>query len=117
MINSIVNTGFQPAVEVRNNAGISAVPTVTVSQPTTPKQSSATDSTQLAAAVSKLNNHVQNVQRNLSFSVDKDSGQTVIKVYDAQTKEVIRQIPPDETLRLAAQLEERIASLFVKERA
>jgi flagellar protein FlaG len=116
MINSIVNTGFQPAVEVRDHAGGPVAPTAAVSTPAISQQSSATDTARLKVAVRKLNDYVQNVQRNLSFSVDKDSGQTVIKVYDVQTKEVIRQIPPDETLRLAAQLEERIANLFVQEK-
>ena len=117
MINSIVKTGFQPAVEIRESAAASAAPNAAASQPANSQQRSVTDTAQLKVAVSKLNDYVQAVQRNLSFSVDKASGQTVIKVYDAQTKEVIRQIPADETLRLAASIDERLASLSVKEKA
>ena len=57
-------------------------------------------------AVIKLNDFVQNVQRNLQFSVDQESGVMVVKVMEASTEKVIRQIPNDETLRLARNLVE-----------
>ncbi|HEY3698089.1 MAG TPA: flagellar protein FlaG [Spongiibacteraceae bacterium] len=120
MINSIVNTGFQPAVEAKGGATSSAanihVP-ATSPQETSPKQDKAVDAAQLKEAVTKLNDYVQNIQRDLSFSVDKDSGQTVVKVYDVQTKELIRQIPSDETLKLAASIKEQVNQFFVKEKA
>ena len=64
------------------------------------------DSVELEKAVQGLNEHVQSVQRELQFSVDKDSGHTVIKVMDIATKEVIRQIPSEEALSVARQLNE-----------
>ena len=59
-------------------------------------------------AVRKLNEHIQVVQRELHFSVDEDSGQTVIKVMDLATKEVIRQIPNEEALSFARKLNEGV---------
>lgn len=56
--------------------------------------------------VRELNNHVQRIQRELEFSVDETSGRTVIKVVDLETKEVIRQIPGEEALRVAQKLNE-----------
>jgi len=114
MINAIVNTGSQPAVEVRSTASGSAA--VSTSQPAIPAQPSVPDDAQLDKAVTRLNDHIQNVQRNLSFSIDKESGRTVVTITDAQTKEVIKQLPPDETLRLAASIDRQLANL-VKERA
>ena len=38
---------------------------------------------------------------NLQFSIDKDSGKTIVKVLDGQTQEVIRQIPSEELVSLA----------------
>jgi flagellar protein FlaG len=38
---------------------------------------------------------------NLQFTIDEDSGTTVVKVVDSQTNEVIRQIPAEELLALA----------------
>jgi len=37
----------------------------------------------------------------LRFSVDQDSGRTVIKVTDRSTDEVVRQIPTDEALQIS----------------
>ena len=60
----------------------------------------------LDEAVQNLNDHVQTVNRELQFTVDKDSGKTVIKVIDKETHEVIRQIPGEEALNVARRLNE-----------
>jgi len=61
---------------------------------------------QLDDAVSQLNDFVQNVQRDLQFEVDNELGQTIVKVVDQSTKEVIRQIPDELALRLAENLQQ-----------
>ncbi|GAB6068696.1 flagellar protein FlaG [Methylothermus subterraneus] len=65
------------------------------------------DPKQLQQAVKEINDHLQLVRRNLEFSVDKDTRQIVVKVIDAETGEVVRQIPPDAVLELAKFLRER----------
>ena len=65
---------------------------------------SATPSDKLADVVKHLNDYVQSIQSDLQFSVDEDSGRTVVKVVDTQTKEVIRQFPSEEALNLAKTL-------------
>jgi flagellar protein FlaG len=55
-------------------------------------------------AVAKLNDYVQNTERKLEFQVDDDSGHTVVKVYDKNSEELIRQIPNEEALELAQRL-------------
>ena len=57
-------------------------------------------------AAQSMNEHAQLVQRQLQFSIDKDSGRTVITVLDSETQEVIRQIPGEEALQLARKLEQ-----------
>ena len=64
------------------------------------------------AVVDKLNEFMHNGQRNLSFSVDKDTEDMVVKVMDTQTKEVIRQFPSEETLKLAKHLEGMLGLIF-----
>ncbi|MEA5444247.1 flagellar protein FlaG [Gammaproteobacteria bacterium AB-CW1] len=53
---------------------------------------------------------LQNIQTlfrpELEFKVDDVSGRTVITVYNPETEEVIRQIPPEEAVRLAHLLQE-----------
>ena len=59
------------------------------------------DPAHLRELVSNLNQRVQSVHRELKFSVDEDTGRTVIRVINSETEEVIRQIPPDEILAIA----------------
>ena len=70
---------------------------------------------ELQAAVSQINDHVQNLQRTLQFTVDEESGKDVVTVLDKATEEVIRQYPSDEILEIARQLaehQEDVISLF-----
>jgi len=50
----------------------------------------------------------------LSFSLDDKTGKTVIKVIDKETGDVIRQIPPEEALKLSAHMQEMVGILFDK---
>ena len=59
----------------------------------------------LNAAVKQLNSYVQSINRNLEFNIDNDSGQTVVKVIDSETDELIRQIPNEEALSIAKHLD------------
>jgi uncharacterized FlaG/YvyC family protein len=52
----------------------------------------------------ETNPALQMLQISLSFSIDEASKRVVIKVVDATTHELIRQIPPDETLKIAAEI-------------
>lgn len=61
---------------------------------------------QLDDAVSKLNDYVQIVQRDLQFEVNNELGQTVVRVVDQETQEVIRQIPDEVAMRLAENLQQ-----------
>ena len=61
---------------------------------------------ELNQAVSRLNDFVQSVQRDLQFDVNDDTGQTVVRVIDQQTDEVVRQIPDDLALKLAENLQQ-----------
>jgi len=60
----------------------------------------------LGSVIQSLNDSVQSVQRELHFSVDDDSGRVVIKVFDLQSEELIRQIPIEEALKFARLLKE-----------
>ena len=70
------------------------------------------DTEQVTSAVSKISDFVQNLQRDLQFSVDQDSGRTVIKVVDSETEQVIRQIPSEEMLRIAERLDSPESLMF-----
>ncbi|MFQ3235291.1 MAG: flagellar protein FlaG [Paraglaciecola sp.] len=57
-------------------------------------------------ALTHINDFVQSKNRQLNFSVDEDSGRQVIKVTDAGSGDVIRQIPTPEVLKLSARIQE-----------
>ena len=68
---------------------------------------------QLTSAVTQLNDYVQNVQRDLQFEVDNDLGQTIVRVVDQKTQQVIRQMPDELALRLAEKLQQdELLTLF-----
>ena len=67
---------------------------------------------QVKNAVSKLNEYVQSTERTLDFQMDEDSGKTVIKVFDKQSSELIRQIPNELALELAQNLNDDEPSLL-----
>ncbi len=60
---------------------------------------------ELNSVVTSLNSSIQSIQRNLEFSVDKELGRVIINVKDKETDEVVRQIPSEEALNLARNLQ------------
>ena len=58
--------------------------------------------------VEQLNNHAQSINRDIHFSVDDDSGRTVIKVFNSETAELVRQIPSEEVIKLSETIRESI---------
>lgn len=63
----------------------------------------------------KFEKALDKIQHNsLEFTVHEKTGRTVIKVVDTNTKEVIKQLPPEDLLDLAAKLEEMSGVLFDK---
>lgn len=63
-----------------------------------------TDSATLSQVVSRLNDYVQTLRRDLVFRVDKETEKVVITVVDPETGEVIRQIPSEEMMAVARAL-------------
>lgn len=77
---------------------------------------SAPSEEQVASAVKAVKDFVGAVNNSLEFSVDGDTGTTVIKVVDKSTNELIRQIPSEEMMAIAKALDS-IKGLLVKQKA
>ena len=67
---------------------------------------------QVKQAVQKIQGTVNNLAQNLRFSIDEDTGKTIIKVMDVHTEEVIRQIPTEEAVEIARTLDKVQGLLF-----
>ncbi|MCM2678956.1 flagellar protein FlaG [Echinimonas agarilytica] len=61
---------------------------------------------QLEVVVQQLQDFVSTLNRGIAFQVDDESGKDVIKVTNRDTGELVRQIPSEEVLLLAARLSE-----------
>lgn len=68
--------------------------------------------TGLEQTVEDLNSLVQDLQRQVRFSLDDNSGEMVVKVVDRQTDDVIRQIPAEDVLQLRERLAQATGAIF-----
>lgn len=77
------------------------------------EQPSPTETVQkLQASVEKLNKLMQSDDRALNFSVDSSTERVVVRVMDTNTKEVIRQIPNEQALKLAEYIDGMVGLIF-----
>ncbi len=63
---------------------------------------------QLEKVAQQLQDFVGDLNRNLEFSVDKDSGRDVIKVFDKDSGDLLKQFPSEEVLTLVSKLSEMV---------
>lgn len=65
---------------------------------------SAASAQKLSHAVEDLNQFVQNEQRDLKFQINEDTGEMVVSVVDRKSGDLIRQIPNEVVIALAAKV-------------
>src|SRR5690606_29831275 len=70
-----------------------------------PEQVRAAMGERVQAAVAQMNEYIQSTQRDLHFSYDQSSGETVVRVLDRATQEVIRQIPDEIFLKISQSID------------
>ena len=70
----------------------------------------------LKRAVESINRRLKRSVDNLRLSLDDDNGKVVIKVVDAATEQLIRQIPSEEALAISRSLE-RLQGLLLNQEA
>jgi len=68
------------------------------------------------AAAEKIQSFISSMKRDLNIYVDNSTGRSVIRVVDSESSQLIRQIPPEESIRLA-QTVDFLSSLLVHQRA
>ncbi len=94
---------------VSGNQELLTAPAVIVEESVEPESVLLESANSAAQAFKSL---VQDIQRNLDFSVDDSSGQVVVKVIDGDSGKLVRQIPSEELLRLSERLEDMRSLLF-----
>ncbi|PXX08573.1 flagellar protein FlaG [Nitrosomonas ureae] len=104
-----LSTTFHP-VAITNKSSTNLVSNENV--PSQIAESITANTDQLHEAVGKIEKFSLAVQQNLKFSIDEDSGKTVIRVMDATTDEIVRQIPTEEVIDIARALSKIHGALF-----
>lgn len=116
----------QPGGLVRDAAAVAAsaasapgAATATATREVAPSDaeagSAAPSAKDLREAIDKIEKVVKPVAQDLKFSIDDETGKTVVKVIDTDTKEVIRQIPSEELMQIARALD-KLQGLLVKQK-
>jgi len=99
------NNLITPAIENNDNSAATIMQQVKV---TTDKP----NQKQVQEAVEQIQQFTQTMVHNLKFSIDDDTGKTVVKIVDSQTDELIRQIPSEEAINIARALGKVHGTLF-----
>ena len=118
-ISSVGNFGMQQPVATQGqNVPAFVNPAVAsheVQRQASPHQAPSQE--QIQQAVQDIKRAIQPAASNsLSFSIDQSTGKTLVKVTDAQTGDVIRQIPSEEVLDLARSID-KLQGLLVRQKA
>lgn len=79
-------------------------------------QGSGGSADQIKDVVKQANAAMSEIRSGLEFEVDEETGRFVIKVVDAETKEVVRQLPTKEMLEIAKALKSISSGLFLNEK-
>lgn len=79
--------------------------TTEAAQPAQPPSTAATNEARMKSVVEELNKLSSNMHTDLKFSVEEDLGVIVVAVIDARDGKVLRQMPSEEALRIARDIE------------
>lgn len=93
--------------------------TVANSSPPAPQRTDAprpVSEKELQEAVGRIKDFIEPINDSIQFSLDEDTGRTIVKVIDLQTKEVLRQIPSEEVLNIAKALD-KLQGLLIRSTA
>lgn len=76
----------------------------------------APDESQIRKAIEAANAALRQVTSDLEFARDEVTGQTVVRVIDSTSRQVIRQFPSEEMLAIARALD-RFQGLLIRQKA
>lgn len=74
-----------------------------------PKEATMKD---LEKAVKEINDSFSSMNISRQFEIDKDLDKVVVKIVDTQKKEVVRQIPSEDAIRISKNIKEMLGLLF-----
>lgn len=113
-VNMISNAGTQTPTPAAPQGAPVQAPRATAVVPESAPQQPAPE--QVEKAVESLKQLVESRAPNsLRFSIDDATGKTIVRITDAETGEMIRQIPSEELLAIARSLDSMRGTLLQQE--
>jgi flagellar protein FlaG len=104
------------AQPTRSDAEVVSQVASTVIKPSNVDATSQPSREVVAKAAADIQQFVQSMGRNLSFSVDETTGYNVVRVVNPNTGELVRQLPSEELLKIARDFQ-RLNNVLVSQRA
>jgi flagellar protein FlaG len=71
------------------------------------------DAAAVEAAVAKIASYAESLGRNLNISVDEQTGGFVVRVQNASTEELVRQIPSEAVMKISQAISDQLDALEV----
>lgn len=109
MINAVGYAGQALPAQAKTAVAEQAPAVVTLPTP-------AVDEARLKHAIREANHAARTLSSSIEFSVDLDSGRTVVKVVDSNTQQLIRQMPSEEMMEISLALD-RMQGMLLKRKA
>ena len=104
------------AQPTRSDAEVVSQVASTVIKPSNVDASSQPTREVVAKAAAEIQQFVQSMGRNLSFSVDETTGYNVVRVVNPNTGELVRQLPSEELLKISRDFQ-RLNNVLVSQKA
>ena len=60
----------------------------------------------------QIDSFLRSMNKSLQFRVDETTGQMIVSICDSETGEIIRQVPGEEALRIAQNIESRLSGIL-----
>jgi flagellar protein FlaG len=117
-VQNVETTGVRlPRLPVEDRPAVTLPQAVEVEQPRqAAKPAPPVEVPKIESVTKQIDSFLRSIGRTINFRVDPSSGRMVVSVLDANTGELIRQVPGEEAIRLAADIEASM-SVMVDERA
>lgn len=113
-VNSAADRAFEIAVKKPASADTIKVDVAALDKAMTTTDSKVTEDF-LQKVIDRVNKQLRGTNREFNYSIHEKTGQFMIKVVDQDTKEVIREIPPEKTLDAVAKMWD-LTGIFMDEK-
>jgi flagellar protein FlaG len=113
---SFATAGSPPVANAASGAPAVVAPPAATAAPASAAPAAPVDARALQQAVNGINEYLKSVDSGIEFSVDQETGTTVVKVLDNSSGKVVRQIPSTTALALAQEMD-KLSGLLIHTQA